>query len=523
MPQQEILLEIAAADPAAGEDAEVIPGPRKLKSVDRNQLKMLMLDVDSLVPAGHKARAIWELTGKVDLSGFLAGIRSEVGRAGREHNDPRLLVAIWLYAYSEGMSSAREVSRQMEHEPGLRWMANLEVINHTTLSEFRTGHREALDQVFTELLAVMEGAGLVELEQVMHDGTKIQAQASASSFRREKTVRERLEHARRVVEELGDPEEEQKPSRREAAQRRAARERTEVLERAWAEVEKMRRSKPTGEEKAQARVSITEPEARPMRHGNDGGIAPSYNVQISTDAKQKVIVGVSVNQCSSDAEVALVEVVEEVQAKLHRKPAQVVVDGGYTSHDNIVEMAEAEVDLIGPLPDTAERQAAARKACGIAEAFGAERFQRLPEGQGLICPEGQLLVPVRQNRKRGNSYQVYQAAGAVCSQCRFRQQCCPKGFAKGRSVSLLMEEAPAVVAMREKMATEAAQQIYRRRGEVAETPNAWIKEKFGIRKFRLRGLRKVRTETLWACLAYNVMQWVRLVWRQPMAAVLQAG
>lgn len=58
---------------------------------------------------------------------------------------------------------------------------------------------------------------------------------------------------------------------------------------------------------------------------------------------------------------------------------------------------------------------------------------------------------------------------------------------------------------------------------MAETPNAWIKEKFGIRKFRLRGLAKVRIETLWACLTYNVMQWVRLVWRKGLAAVLQAA
>ncbi len=305
MAEQEILLAApaAAGPPEAG--AEVAPAQPKLKAVDRNQFMMLTLDVDSLVPADHKVRAIWALTGKLDLSGFLVGIRSEVGRAGREHNDPRLLVAIWLYAYSESISSAREVSRQMEHEPGLRWLAGLEVINHTTLSEFRTAYREALDEVFTELLAVMEGAGLVDLEQVMHDGTKIQAQASASSFRREKTLRERLEKARRVVEELGQPDDEQKQTRREAARRRAARQQAEVLERAVLELGEIRNHKRSAEEKRAARVSLTEPEARPMKHGNDGGIAPSYNVQITTDAQQKVIVALGVNQCSSDADVSL--------------------------------------------------------------------------------------------------------------------------------------------------------------------------------------------------------------------------
>jgi len=522
MPEQEILLEMPASDSPAEARAEETLGPRKLKSVDRNQFKMLTLDVDSLVSADHKVRAIWELTGELNLSGFLTGIRSEVGRAGREHNDPRLLVAIWLYAYSESISSAREVSRQMEHEPGLRWLAGLEVINHTTLSEFRTEHRAALDEVFTELLAVLEEAGLVDLEQVMHDGTKVQAQGSGSSFRREKTVRERLEKARQVVKELGDPEDERKQTRREAARRRAAREQAEVLERAMLELEEIRQTKHSAEEKAKARVSVTEPEARPMKHGNDGGIAPSYNVQITTDAQKKVIVEMGVNQCSSDAEVSLGDVVKEVQARLDRKPGQLVADGCYTHRDNIVELAESGVDFIGSLADTAERQAAARKSSGVAEEFAGERFAKAAEGQALICPQGQRLELVRQNHKRGNTYEVYQASGSVCSQCECHQQCCPKGFAKGRSVSVLIEEAKEVVAMREKMATEAAQQAYKKRSEVAETPNAWIKEKFGIRKFRLRGLEKVKIETLWACLTYNVMQWIRLVWRKGREPMLQA-
>ena len=64
------------------------------------------------------------------------------------------------------------------------------------------------------------------------------------------------------------------------------------------------------------------------------------------------------------------------------------------------------------------------------------------------------------------------------------------------------------------METAAAKRIYKRRGEVAEFPNAWIKEKLGIRKFRLRGLAKAGMEAVWACLTYNVMQWIRLSWRK---------
>jgi hypothetical protein len=254
-----------------------------------------------------------------------------------------------------------------------------------------------------------------------------------------------------------------------------------------------------------------------MKHGNDGGIALSYNVQITTDGKQKVIVAASVNQSSSDADVSLAAVVQQVEANVGSKPAQLVVDGGYTGHDNLAEMAKEPVSLIGPLPDTAARQAAALKASGIAVEYSGERFERVKEGAALRCPQGQLLEWVRQNRKRGNLYDIYQGAAAVCGECACRRQCCPKGFPQGRSVSVLREEASVVAAFKAAMATEAAKQVYKRRGEVAETPHAWIKEKFRLRKFRLRGLVKAGMETLWVCLTYNVMQWIRLVWREQQA------
>ena len=84
-------------------------------------------------------------------------------------------------------------------------------------------------------------------------------------------------------------------------------------------------------------------------------------------------------------------------------------------------------------------------------------------------------------------------------------------------VSRLVSEPAAVAAFREKMDTDEARQIYRQRGPIAEFPNAWIKERIGLRKFRVRGLRKAGMEAVWACLTYNVMQWMRLCWRPELA------
>ena len=90
----------------------------RLVSIDRRQLLLRTVDVEKLVDEEHSARALWTLVGRLDLSLYHAQIASVEGRAGREHTDPQLLISLWLYAYNRGISSAREIARQCEYEPG---------------------------------------------------------------------------------------------------------------------------------------------------------------------------------------------------------------------------------------------------------------------------------------------------------------------------------------------------------------------------------------------------------------------
>lgn len=260
----------------------------KLRTVDRAQTMMANIFVEELIPANHKARAIWELAGQLDLGRFAESLKTQAGSAGRPAWDPRLLVSVWVYAYSEGIGSAREIERPLQYEPGFQWLCGLDSINHHTLSDFRIKQQKALSELFAQILAVLEKAELLSLECVMHDGTKVRAQAGADSFRRQKTVKEHLERARKVVAEMGDPREDR--NRREAARDRVARERAERLEAVSKELERLRAATESAERDA-VRVSMTEPEARVMKHG-DNAITPAWNLQISTDAKQKAIVGI---------------------------------------------------------------------------------------------------------------------------------------------------------------------------------------------------------------------------------------
>jgi transposase len=495
-------------DPGEMEREEAPTGRRKLKVINRAQRLMMPLDVDTLIPIDHKARAIWDLSGQLDLIAFERGLKTEEGGKGAPAWSPRLLLSVWVYALSEGIRTARTIARMMEYEPGLRWLAGLERVNHHTLSDFLTENGEGVRRFMADMLAMLEHAGQVDLERVMHDGTKVRAQAGTGSFRREKTIRERLERARALVAQVEQADGEAEDARREAAQKRAAREQAERLERALEELKKVQaeEAKKAPEE---MRVSITDPDARVMKHA-DRAIVPSYNVQISTDAKETYIVGVEVGQSSSDFE-QLKPAIETIEEQMGRAPQQLVVDGGYVSEENIEHAAAAGIELIGPESNGEEgRSKSALKRAGIDPAFGPKAF--VVEADGSVrCPAGKLLKYKRQSRKHGKPYRQHQADGADCGSCPLRAQCCPRNPQHGRLVSIRVYP-EAVAEFREKMKTERAREIYRQRPQVAEFPNARIKDRIGLRKFVLRGLHKVRIEALWACLTFNVVQWICKCW-----------
>jgi transposase len=518
---QGILLEIpeqpapAPLPPVAG----AVPAAKpKLKPIDREQGLLRPVIVEELVAPDHKCRAIWDLTGRLDLNRFYNKIKSKEGKAGSPAWNPRLLLSVWLYAYSEQVNSAREVARLMEYEPGLMWLSGLGEVNYHKLSEFRTEYPEELKQLMAELLGVLSREGIVKLECVAHDGTKIQAQAGSDTFRRGATLEKEIAKARQMVEELdGQPETGPAENpRREAARQRAARERSERMKQAAEELEKIRAGKNGEKERKEARVSLTEPEARIMKHGNDGGLAPSYNVQISVDAEQKIIVGIELTQSSSDSG-SLQPAMEQVKETMGRYPDQVVADGGFTNQASITEMNQSPMDFYGSLAEAEVRQAASMKAAGIDPAFGPNAFRVQAESKTLQCPAGKILEYVRQSKKGDTTYWQYQAEGQDCRGCGYQKQCCPRPE-QGRLVSIRMTENVEVAAFRKKMKTEAAQDIYKKRGPVAEFPNAWIKEKLGIRKFRLRGMGKASTEARWGAFTYNVQQWIRLSWRPKLMA-----
>jgi hypothetical protein len=222
-------------------------------------------------------------------------------------------------------------------------------------------------------------------------------------------------------------------------------------------------------------------------------------------------VNVEVTQAASDQ--------QQLAAALERvgpvaPHTRVIVDGGYLSQSSIVEAQQRGVELIGPaLEREASRQRNRKQAlakAGIAAEFGPQAFRILEQGSALECPAGKRLT--LQHQAQG--YDRYRASAGDCGTCSHRAQCCPTSGQR----RVKIKRANAVVeSFHQRMREPENAALYKRRGEVAEFPHAWWKEKFRLRKFHVRGLQKVRMEMKWAALAYNIQQWVRLLWRPALA------
>src|ERR1700690_643581 len=199
----------------------------RLVAIDRRQLFLRTVDVEKLVEQEHCVRSIWELVGRLDLRLYYAQIAAVEGRAGREHTDPQLLISLWLYAYSRGISSARELARQCDYEPGCQWLCGLQAISHRTLSGFRSEFKAGLDDLFVQVLGMLSAEGLITMERVTLDGTKIKANAGGNTFRRKQKIQAHLALAREQVQILNaQAADEEKTAKRQAsARRRAARQR----------------------------------------------------------------------------------------------------------------------------------------------------------------------------------------------------------------------------------------------------------------------------------------------------------
>ena len=324
----------------------------RVVEVNRAQMRLVPMDLESMLPAEHQARAVWTFVDRLDLGEFYGRIRSREGKAGRPATDPQIFLALWIYATLDGVGSAREIERLCQYHLAYQWICGGVNINHHSLSDFRNEATDLLNGLLTQSVTILVSQGLVELHRVAQDGMKVRASAGASSFRTRAGLNKLQKMAREQVERLAKEIEDDPGAaakREEAAKKRAAEDRANRIDRALAEMAEAERRKRSnnGKKKKEARTSTTDPSARVMKMA-DGGFRPAYNVHLVSDTVSKVIIAVDVDNVGTDTH-AMVPLAEQIEERYEVHPEEWLADGGCNSLKNVDQMAERGCKIFAPL------------------------------------------------------------------------------------------------------------------------------------------------------------------------------
>src|ERR1700710_2158146 len=283
---------------------------------DRLQTRWDLVDLEALLPSDHRARVVMEFVEGLDLSALYAAIKAREGEPGRPPPDPAVLMGLWLYATIEGVGSARQLDRLARNDLAYRWIAGGVPLNYHGLADFRVAHVQELDRLLTESVTALIQAGVISLEEIAVDGTKVRANASRGSFKTAAKLA-RIEAAveRRLAELRAEIETDPKASsqRKLAARERAAREIKARADRAGAaldnvraEKEKRAKTHPKDEagKKSEPSASLSDAQARYMRFP-DGAVRPAFNAQLAVTPRKGIIVSVEMTDRRNDAGLAV--------------------------------------------------------------------------------------------------------------------------------------------------------------------------------------------------------------------------
>ncbi len=341
-------------------------GKPRLRVPHRDQVEFTWTSLDDRLDPDSQARVVWTMVCRLDHDAWLADIKAVEGHVGRDATDPRLLVALWVFATLKGVGSARELERLCKNHLAYQWLCGGVSVNYHMLADFRSQGGEKWDEMLTQIVATLMDEGLVTMERVAQDGMRVRADAGKSSFRSGERLKELLAESEAQVQalkELAETNPDELSKRQRAACARAAAERQARIEEAARHCEELRqkkekRNKGRKEKSSEARASTTDPEARNINF-SDGGYRPAFNVQFATDTATGIVVGVDVTNAGTDSE-EMPPMLDQLETRYNDVPDEMLVDGGFASLDAIDAVEERGCKVYAPIKDQEKQKEAGK-------------------------------------------------------------------------------------------------------------------------------------------------------------------
>lgn len=463
--------------------------------------------LDEQLPADHLARRIAHAIDRLDLGPLWD---SYLG-VGKKALRPDLLLKLVLYEMHNKRPSPAQWTQDSRESAPVRWLLFGLEPSRARLYDFRDRLAPFWDDWNAQVLRQALSAEMTPAARAALDSSSVAANAG----RRRLLNEERLHQRRRVIDEhlcatrRGEAAAETpawlaktKSGLREQKVRYAHA--ADVLRHRLATNAQRRSSKRKPADKVL--VSPADPEAA-LARDKDHVFRPLYTVPLLRDLDSPLILAFDVVAQNNDNG-STEPLVGRMAAQVGVKPKALLVDSGYVSVQHLAFCNAATMTLYGPCQENDSSAATGKKPQSNQHtALPKSAFTWLAEEQTYRCPEGHRLTFTKTQTQHRVDHTItlslYTCPPEHCQACP-RQSACTRTPAKGRTVSR-MENEDLLDALRERMQTPAAKELYKQRSRTVELNFADLKEHRGLRRFHCRGLRRVRAEVGSLVMTHNLL------------------
>jgi transposase len=482
--------------------------PFKKDPVELDQRVLFPTNIFDLLPEGHSCFVYEEIFQQLDTS----SVEKNYSVRGQNAYHPRLIIAILIYAYTQGAFSSREIEKRCHEDLGFMYISHMNCPNFRVLSDFRKENYEFFKECFKQSVMFAMLMGLVCLGHVSLDGSKFKANTSkhkAMSYGRlkakEKELVEEIEALVSKAQRCDEEEDEQYEDRsgyeipeelkikeRRLAKVKAAR---EALESREGELN------PGREIEDKKQISFADHEARIM--GKNGSFEYGYNGQISVDEDSQIIVGEHLTQNENDKR-EVKPALEEIEDTTGDLPDEMSLDSGYFSGSNLEALEGTDIEVYMSIGKGEQKDGRPIDECD--RKIKKSDFIYDEQGDCFVCPAGHSLEVKSEGR---DGSKVYKASRKDCDVCIYRDRCCSSKKGEPRTISTDDKEGLRQQ-MVEKMEQELSKEKYKKRKKIVEPVIGQVKNS-GFRGFNLRGFKKASGEFSLVCAVHNFKKIVKAI------------
>jgi transposase len=480
-----------------------------IQGSSRDQLTLFPEALDDFIAQENPARFIDAYIDSLDFQ-RLSFRHATLQETGRPPYHPGDLLKLYIYGYHNRIRSSRMLERESRRNLEVMWLIKRLTPDFKTIADFRRDNRQPIRQVCREFTLFCRELDLFSGDLAAIDGSKFKAvnrrDRNITRKQLKRTIQKLDEDIERYLQELDEADEEEPEEKKLTIEE--LQEKIDEMKRRRAEVEKMDKEL---EESGESQISLTDPDSRMMPVSGGRRTDVSYNLQLSVDAKHKLILDHEVTNAVTDRHLLSCMAIR-AKDLLGVDQLEVLADMGYYHGKEVKNCLQDGILPLIPKPHTS----ASRKR-GL---FSKEDFRYDPEQDCYWCPAGEQLSFRFQTQEKGRDIKYY--ASSACTHCPIRAQCTRNK--DGRRITrwvdedLLDEMERRVQENREKM---------KLRKRLAEHPFGTIKHHWDQGHFpwpgqcRLtRKLPNVRAEMSLTILAYNIKRAIKVLGVQRMIEAL---